>query len=351
MTNNQVTLSIVIKALNEEAKIAATIESALRSISKISGEVILADSHSTDRTIEIASRFPIRIVKLGNPEEKCCGVGGQLGYQIALGTYVWIVDGDMELFDGFAEQAIHSLEADPRLAGVGGRVVEKNLESLEFRQRVSKAAAHMQPSMVDRLDMGGVYRRAAIESVGYFTNLNLHAYEEYELAARLRSKGWLLRRIAADAVSHFGHQDEAFSLLRKRWKSGYVRGIGELLRSSIGKEHFSLVIREVRELRLYALVVLWWLALIVLMSIGWLWPGQGDAIPMAIALALVPLIVMSIRKRSFHDAIYSVVSWNYYAAGIVLGLLTPQRSPRGKVDCIIVPTVLDEEISGGRQCV
>lgn len=351
MKKTPVTLSIVIKALNEEKKIAATIESALRSIVNISGEVILADSHSTDRTVEIASRFPIKIVKLSHPEDKCCGVGGQLGYQVSVGTYIWIVDGDMELADGFAEQAISSLEADPRLAGVSGRVVEKNLESLEFRQRVAKAATHLQPGLVDRLDGGGIYRRTAIDSIGYFTNQNLHAWEEYELASRLRSKGWLLRRISADAVLHFGHQDAAFSLLQKRWKSGYVRGIGELLRSSIGNEHFPLVIREVRDLRLYAVVVLWWLALILLTFIGWLSPGQGDAISMAIAVALLPLGVMTIRKRSFQNAIYAVISWNYYASGMILGLLSPQRSPLAKVDCIFLPTALDEKISEGHQCV
>ena len=76
-------LTIGIKALNEEAKIAQAIESALSSLEGIEGEVVLADSGSTDRTIAIAQTYPIRIVQLKNPDERCCGAGAQLAFQAA----------------------------------------------------------------------------------------------------------------------------------------------------------------------------------------------------------------------------------------------------------------------------
>ena len=47
-------VSVIIKALNEQKRIAVSIESALTAISAVGGEVILADSCSTDRTVEIA---------------------------------------------------------------------------------------------------------------------------------------------------------------------------------------------------------------------------------------------------------------------------------------------------------
>ena len=68
-------LSIGIKALNEEADIAAAIESALAAAEPFAGEVVLADSGSTDRTIEIARSYPVRIVQLANIGERCCGAG------------------------------------------------------------------------------------------------------------------------------------------------------------------------------------------------------------------------------------------------------------------------------------
>lgn len=346
MTARTITVSVVIKALNEEEKIALTIESALRAISNINGEVILADSHSIDRTVEIASRYPVRIVKLSRPEDRCCGVGGQLGYQVSLGAYVWIVDGDMELSEGFIEDAISCLEKDPRLAGVSGRIVEKNLESLEFRARLLRAPENLQPGFVDRLDGGGVYRRSAIESVGYFTNRNMHSYEEYELAARLRARGWLLMRIPADAVFHFGHRTEAFALLLRRWKTGYVRGVGELLRSSMGKPHFSLVLCEIRELRLYGAVVLWWIALFGLTAFD-LSENRGAGVTLLVAL--LPFAVMAIKKRSFLTAVYSVISWNFYAAGLIHGLMKRQLPPCNRVDGEMVTSCCCDTSELGRQ--
>ena len=44
-------VSIIIKALNEERYIATAIESALIALAGLDGEVILADSGSSDRTI------------------------------------------------------------------------------------------------------------------------------------------------------------------------------------------------------------------------------------------------------------------------------------------------------------
>ena len=69
----------------------------------VGGEVILADSYSTDRTVKIASRYPVRIVQLRHPEERCCGVGPQLGYQYAQGEFIYLMDGDMTLLEGFLE--------------------------------------------------------------------------------------------------------------------------------------------------------------------------------------------------------------------------------------------------------
>ncbi|HEY0885382.1 MAG TPA: glycosyltransferase, partial [Ramlibacter sp.] len=68
-------VSIIIKAFNEEKNICAAIESSLAAAAEVGGEVILADSNSTDRTVELASRYPIRIVQLVHSHERCCGAG------------------------------------------------------------------------------------------------------------------------------------------------------------------------------------------------------------------------------------------------------------------------------------
>jgi len=99
-------VSIIIKAYNEERRIAAAIESALAALADFDGEVILADSASTDRTVEIAADYPIKIVRLNNPRDRSCGVGAQLGFQYSGGEYLCLMDGDMVLHAGFLEAGL-----------------------------------------------------------------------------------------------------------------------------------------------------------------------------------------------------------------------------------------------------
>ena len=198
-------VSIIIKALNEENRIVAAVQSALATVETVGGEVVLADSCFTDNTVALAGAYPIRIVQLARAEQRCCGVGPQLGYQHCAGEYVYILDGDMEMLPGFLPQALDFTEAHPDIAGVGGQVVETNTTSLKYVGRVERGLSHMQAGFVDRLDMGGLYRRGAVEQAGYFSDSNLHSYEEFDLAVRLRAHGWKLQRINIDSVLYHGH--------------------------------------------------------------------------------------------------------------------------------------------------
>lgn len=328
-------VSVIIKALNEESGIVATIESALRAVSKVGGEVVLADSCSTDRTIELAMRFPVRIVQLANPSERCCGVGPQLGYQHSGGEFIYIIDGDMQLLDGFLEEALDILAQRPYVAGVGGRVVELNTESLEYVSREQRASVHRRSGSVDRLDGGGLYRRSAIEAAGYFSDRNLHSYEEYDLGVRLRALGWKLWRVPHGAVNHFGHDAPPYLLLMRRWSTRYVCGLGEMIRSAAGQPRLPLILAGLTELRLYLAVFLWWG---VLFSVPF-WPLAPIVRVLVFCLILAfPVAVMTWRKRSFNQALYAVVSWCFHSAGLLRGLMRrprPQRDP-------IASTVLRE---------
>jgi glycosyltransferase involved in cell wall biosynthesis len=328
-------VSVIIKALNEASGIAATIESALRAVSKVGGEVVLADSCSTDRTVELAMKYPVRIVQLANASERCCGVGPQLGYQHSSGEFIYILDGDMQMLDGFLEEALDVLAQRPDVAGVGGRIVELNTESLEYVAREQRAAAHRHSGSVDRLDGGGLYRRSAIEEAGYFSDRNLHSYEEYDLGVRLRSLGWKLWRLPNGAANHFGHDASPYVLLTRRWRTRYVCGLGELIRAALGQPRLLMVLTGLTELRLYLAVIFWWA---VLFSVP-LWPAAASTKVMIFFLVLAfPVCVMTWRKGSFNQALYAVVSWCVHSAGLARGLL---QKPQAQSD-VISSKVLQE---------
>ena len=315
-------VSIIIKALNEEEHIEDTIESALRAIATVDGEVILADSFSTDSTVERAMRYPVRIVQLNHAHERRCGVGPQLGYQHSRGTFVYILDGDMQMQPGFLEEALAFMVAHSEVAGVGGNIVEKNTKSLEYMSRSERISAHRSPGLVDRLDGGGLYRRSAIDAVGYLSDRNLHSYEEFDLGTRLRVLGWKLWRLPIDAASHFGHDTPPYQLLMRRWRTGYICGLGELIRVAVRQSRLRMVWLGVWELQLYAIVIGWW---VVLLSVA-LWPLSAPLrLVFFIVIALAPFLLMVYRKRSVTKGVYSIVSWCVNAAGLVRGLFHAQR--------------------------
>ncbi len=322
-------VSVVIKALNEERNIEATLRSVLEATRGLDAEVVLADSASTDRTVQLASAFPVRVVQLAKPQERCCGIGPQLGFQHARGEFIYLMDGDMRLCPDFLERALSFMQRHTEVAGVGGRVVELNMDSLEYRARNEKPAAHQRPGAVDRLDGGGLYRRRAIESVGHFSNRNLHSYEEFELAMRLRLAGWVLWRLADDAVTHRGHETPPYELLARRWRSGYICGLGELLRASLAHPRQRRLLLGLREMRLYLAVLAGWLMLLVLALLPWSPWGKALALPL---LAALPLAAMAWRKRSWARGAYALASWNLHAAGLLRGLLRTPQPPQAPIE-------------------
>jgi len=321
---NRSRVSVIIKAYNEERRIEEALRSSLAAVAEVGGEVILADGHSTDRTVEIACAYPVRIVRLLEADERSCGIGPQLGFQHSSGTYVYVMDADMQLRPGFLRAALEFLDAHPDVAGVGGRIVEMNLHCMEYRERALRNAAHLAPGEVDRLDGGGLYRREAVLQAGWLSDRNLHAYEEFDLAVRLRAAGWKLVRIPVDAVSHFGHDAPPYQLLLRRWRSRYVWGLGELLRGAAGRPHWQLVWSDLRELRLYVAVVAWWLVLLCVA----VWPLHGFERALAMfGIGVLPFAAIGVKKRSLSRSVYSVVSWNLHAAGMLRGLLRPRTPP------------------------
>lgn len=314
-------LTIAIKALNEERHIEAALESALAAAAPFGGEVVLADSGSSDGTVAIARRLPARIVQLGNPAERRCGAGAQLAFQSARGDYFALIDGDMTVHADFIRQAIAYLDENPGVAGVGGVVTEKVIANAEFAIRAAALAidADRKPGPTDRLDGGGVYRSAAIRDVGYFADRNLHAFEEFDLAARLAVRGWQLARIPVPSVDHYGHAASGYRMLWRRLRTGYAGGVGEAVRAAMGRPHLALVVRRLGHVRNSAAVILWWLALVACLVIGWQLA--------ALALLLAPLALLWVRRGSLSLGAYSLAQWNVQALGLIGGLFARRRDP------------------------
>jgi glycosyltransferase involved in cell wall biosynthesis len=316
-------VTVAIKAFNEEAHIADAIESALAAVAELGeGEVVLADCASTDGTREIAARYPVRLLCLDVPEERSCGAGAQLAYQGVGTEYFYLMDGDMSLLPGFLPQAFAWLKAHPGFAGVGGNVKDLYLDNAEFLIREASLArdAHRRAGPVDRLDGGGFYRKAAIEELGYFADPALRSYEEFELAARLAGAGWKLARIDADAVLHSGHRIDGLSLMWFRFRSGQMGGAGSLLRAALGKPHLRYTLAHLRQVRALIAIQVWWIVLLAAAVTG--------ADLAAMILLTLPVCFLAVRRRSLSLGLYSFAYWNLTGVAVLRSFLARPAVPK-----------------------
>ncbi|WP_417315549.1 glycosyltransferase family 2 protein [Cycloclasticus pugetii] len=313
-------LTVIIKALNEDQKVEACIKSILRETSSYEAEVILVDSCSVDQTVEIAKRYPIKIVQFANKSDANCGAAVQLGYQVAQGDYVYLIDGDMQLVEGFLDQAFQYLDDNKGVAGVSGLIKDLDLTSLVDKRREEIYGKIAEPIDVKSLGGGGLYRKAAIDSVGYFGHQSLEANEELELGVRLITSGWRLIRLPVVSVLHKGHCLGDVALVIRYAKAGRLKSTGKAIKSTIGKKWFLPFIKEFKFIVIAAVVFS--VALVFVLVLGSL-----AGVVSWFFMSFVIFGMLSIKQKSISKALFSLAIWNFSFFSCVVGFLEPLKNP------------------------
>ncbi len=173
--------SIVIPAYNEEDCIKRCIEAVLNQNHK-DLEVILVDDGSTDRTVNIAKEYSIKIVKgkhEGNSAAK------NLGWKKAKGNIVIFIDADMVIHPNYVSETLKCYE-DGKLGGTTHVELLFN-KNPSFIARMlnlrSEIGALKDPICVKSC------RRNFIETIGGF-NHSTGYFDDWELGKRIKQKGY-----------------------------------------------------------------------------------------------------------------------------------------------------------------
>lgn len=329
-------ISFLLKALNEEAHIAQCLDSIVSEARGLDVEIILVDSCSTDRTLEIARAYPVRVVQFAERRDRGCAAAVQLGYQCAQGDYLYVIDGDMTLVPGFLREAQGYLEAHPDVAGVGGVLRDNRINNAADKRRAGAYSAVAAISDASDLGGGGLYRRRAIEAVGYLSHRWLPACEEAELGVRLRMAGWRLRRLPLLAVRHTGHEETDIQMLSRLWRNGRMAAYGMFLRSAVGSSWWWATVSRVRLLFFAPCLH----AASLCLALMWALLGQQSS---AVAFVLAEIGVWSgvvgliaSRKRSVRDAVLAVLAWHLYALAGLSGALRKVPNPMLPIDFRVI---------------
>ncbi|HIJ02606.1 TPA: hypothetical protein HA363_08190, partial [Candidatus Woesearchaeota archaeon] len=159
---------------------------------------------------------------------------------------------------------------------------------------------------------------------GYLTNQNLHGFEEAELGYRLIREGWGLKSLNIPGVKHYGHQENPYLILVKKWKRKYLNSQGELIKIFLSEKRIDLIIKNIR---VSLLVILFWILLILSIVFN-----------VAIVYIIINLIILAIYffGKNIKQIPYKLFSWHIATLGLISGLLSTQIDPKSRIKYKII---------------
>lgn len=230
--------SVVIPALNEEENIGRCIESAIEATNEINCEIILVDSGSTDRTIEIAKEYPIKIIQLKEKWQKSAAAGKYIGDLFASGEYIQFLDADMTINKNWFKKALLILEKNENIAGVVGIPSQEHYDNYLAKQverDYKRFAENIEEGGTELAEGAILFRKKILDECGSW-NPYLVSVEEREVCRRIVNRGYKFYIINTKSIHHLGLKNVKFIHILKAIDR-YATGQGQLLRYSLRDEN------------------------------------------------------------------------------------------------------------------
>ena len=183
-------VSILVATLNNEL----TINECLKSICDLNYpkdmlEIIVVDGCSTDRTLEIAEKYPVKVIS--------APLNAPAAYNYALkivsGDIIGFIDADAKVEKEWLNKLVTFLD-DNQVAGVSGGIETWNKENAWARSigyDLENRYARLKKSVVHIATMNLLMKKKVIEEVGYFDE-QLPSQYDTDLGFRITSKGYKL---------------------------------------------------------------------------------------------------------------------------------------------------------------
>jgi len=308
---DNIMLSIVIIAKNEERNIDRCIKSIYDAKISFPFEIIIVDSNSQDRTIEIASAHPVRIFNLGEKIHHSVAMGRYVGSKFSTGKYILFIDGDMEL-DANTDlvTVISYFEQNNKIACISGSL-EEYVYDMQYEIIRHNQDIYNVEKFAKRYDMGGFYifKASILEELGN-VDIKLDNNEDLELMYRLYSKSYEFYRCPSLKLIHHTKEVYNFKVINLRFKSGRYRDMWTVAALSI-KYGFSF-----KHIITNNFVIAWLMLLTyTLLSLMLLMYSKKYFI-VAIVLFTVILIYKIIKKNSLKVVLFDL----YYATLAVFSI-------------------------------
>jgi glycosyltransferase involved in cell wall biosynthesis len=185
-------ISVIIPAHNEEKYIGPCIESALEHApADFLQEIVVVDNASTDRTAEVAARYPK--VRVLHEAEKGVTHARQRGLSTVRSDLIAFVDADTRLPAHWFPSVHREFSTQPELVSLSGPYVYYDLSEKDnvWVKRYWRYLAHSSYKISRAMVVGGnfVARRGALEKIGGFDTSIVFYGDDTNIARRLKEEG------------------------------------------------------------------------------------------------------------------------------------------------------------------
>lgn len=206
MSQSQV--SIIIRCYNEEQHIGRLLSGIMKQTVKNSIEIIVIDSGSTDATVAIASRYPVKLLSI-QPDEFSFGRALNIGCSVSTGDLIVIASAHVyPVYQDWIEQLLAPF-TDPDVAVTYGKQRGCNTTQYSEHQIFATWFPNQQTPVIRQSHSFCNNANAAIRRFlwqGYPYNEDLTGLEDIDWAKRVMEAGYQIAYVPEAEVIHV-HQE------------------------------------------------------------------------------------------------------------------------------------------------
>lgn len=249
----EIDVSIIIPTKNGGERFPLTLEKIFSYRGKYSFEVIVVDSGSIDGTVDIASKYDVRLFKI-KPEEFGHGKTRNYAASLSRGRYLIFITQDAIPKDAdWMEKLILNFN-DERIAGVYGRQIPFNTNPYEeyflrtayHGEKMVKTASKEKVISYKEIffsNVNAIIRKELLLANPF--NENQIISEDIEWAKRMMMKNYLIV-YEPEAVVYHSHDYSLLKNFKRNFDLGVsLKGVMEDKRKSMIKDGFNYVVKEI----------------------------------------------------------------------------------------------------------
>jgi cellulose synthase/poly-beta-1,6-N-acetylglucosamine synthase-like glycosyltransferase len=328
------TLSVVIPAYGCANSISAVIDSLLEQTPR-PNEIIVVNDNSPDNLLEVLKSYGTEIVIIDSEINSGLSASYNKGLLKAKGGYLMTLHSDCVLRPNYISNLISILKNYEKCGGICGEYDFKGSSIRSFSDQLFTILNRLpiQPEPNTKIrelpfleGKADIYKREAIEPLGFFTERLRITCEDQDLCARMREQGWVLLQ---DPSTKFGvkfstTQDSLKKVFNKQ--RTYARGQAYILlkhgKNSIKKSSNN---RDIRVIHRALQVVSPWL-IIGLLSSSFYFKSIVGLLLLLIYIVSRYLYYFTISSplslfKRLSVGFYGIIGDFYYSWGFCEGIL------------------------------